>query len=141
MWKNNKGAALMQVLLITMILAGMAMMLLRASLSRNTSARKTRRSTSATVLIEACMAEVNAIWSAKSPEAFWKDYEDGNIYCKERTDPNNPESDCKKDQDVKKYTCEIDNGYGGKYKVEAEFKTKNGEKALTYKVTDGSDSL
>lgn len=34
MLKNQKGAALLQVLLITVVLAGMATMLLRASLSR-----------------------------------------------------------------------------------------------------------
>ena len=40
-FKNKKGAALLQVLLVTVILAGMATMLLRASLSRTTAARKT----------------------------------------------------------------------------------------------------
>ena len=66
MIKNKRGAALMQVLLITMILAGMATMLLRASLSRTASARKTRRAVTAEMLIESCMAEVNALWASKS---------------------------------------------------------------------------
>ncbi len=73
MIKNKRGAALMQVLLITMILAGMATMLLRASLSRTSSARKTRRVVTAEMLIESCMAEVNALWASKNDEAFLND--------------------------------------------------------------------
>ena len=56
MLKNKKGAALMQVLLITAILAGMATLLLRNSLTRTISSRKTRRNVSAEMLIQSCMA-------------------------------------------------------------------------------------
>ena len=63
----------MQVLLITVILAGITTMLLRASLSRTASARKTRRQVSAQVLIQSCMAQVNDLWTAKTPEAFRRD--------------------------------------------------------------------
>ena len=70
---NKKGAALMQVLLITIILAGIATMILRATLSRTSSARRTRRAVSAQVLIQTCMAEVNSLWSKKTPEAFRRD--------------------------------------------------------------------
>ena len=70
---NKKGAALMQVLLITIILAGIATMILRATLSRTSSARRTRRAVSAQVLIQTCMAEVNSLWSKKAPEAFRRD--------------------------------------------------------------------
>ena len=54
MLKNQKGAALLQVLLITVVLAGMATMLLRASLSRTSGARQTRRAVSSQLYINAC---------------------------------------------------------------------------------------
>ncbi len=73
MLSNKKGAALLQVLLVTAILAGIATMLLRASLSRTTSVRQTRRAVSEELLIESCMAEVNMMWSNKTPEAFKRD--------------------------------------------------------------------
>ena len=73
MLRNTKGAALMQVLLVTAILAGMATMLLRASLSRTTSARQTRQSVSTELLIESCQAEINMMWSQKKPETFQRD--------------------------------------------------------------------
>ena len=83
--KNNKGAALMQVLLVTVVLAGMAAMLLRATLSRTITARHTRRSVSTQLLVDSCMAEVNSLWASKSPEAFLSDFNgDGRgafMYC------------------------------------------------------------
>ena len=82
MFKNKKGAALLQVLLVTVILAGLATMLLRASLSRSTAARQTRRTVSAQLLVNSCMAEVNTLWSIKSPEAFARDMNQCLMYCK-----------------------------------------------------------
>lgn len=70
---GKKGAALMQVLLITVILAGIATMLLRMGLSRTTSARRTRRLVNTQMLIESCMAEMNMVWASKTPEAFTRD--------------------------------------------------------------------
>lgn len=70
---GKKGAALMQVLLITVILAGIATMLLRMGLSRTSSARRTRRLINAQALIESCMAEINMVWASKTPEAFTRD--------------------------------------------------------------------
>jgi hypothetical protein len=81
MLKNKKGAALLQVLLITVVLGGMAAMLLRASLSRTSSARQTRRSVSAQLYINSCMAEVNTFWTLKSPEAFARDMSQCIMYC------------------------------------------------------------
>ena len=80
MWKNKKGAALLQVLLITAVLAGIATMLLRASLSRTTAARKTRRTVSAQMLVNSCMAEVNTIWSIKSPDVCARDLNQCTMY-------------------------------------------------------------
>ena len=138
MWNNKRGAALMQVLLMSMILAGMATMLLRASLSRTVSARKTRRSVSAAMLIESCMAEVNAFWVAKSPLAYLRDLQmDENapyMYCAEVNDDNS----CK--TPVSTYTCSINNPYDADhpYTVEARFDS-NGQ--IVYEVKEGSDIL
>lgn len=72
--KNSKGAALMQVLLVTIVLAGMSAMLLRATLSRTMTARQTRRAVSTQLMVDSCMAEVNSLWAAKSVAAFKNDF-------------------------------------------------------------------
>lgn len=81
MLHNKKGAALLQVLLITVVLAGMAAMLLRASLSRTTTARKTRRTVASQMLINTCQAEVSALWGIKSHDRFAKDLENCWMQC------------------------------------------------------------
>lgn len=80
MFMNKKGAALMQVLLVTIILAGIATMLLRAILSRTTTAFQTRKVVSGQILVESCMAEVNTLWSKKTPEAYLTDFNNGIMY-------------------------------------------------------------
>ena len=105
---NKKGAALMQVLLITVVLAGMSIMLLRVVLSRTSSARITRRSVLAEQLIEGCMAEVNSLWAYKTPEAFKRDMEGYApeykpiMYCKSQS--NN--GSCASQNRVYTYTCQ-----------------------------------
>lgn len=81
MLRNQKGAALLQVLLVTVVLAGMAAMLLRSSLSRTSTARKTRRAVASQMLINACQAEVNALWSVKKPDVFARDLQSCLMYC------------------------------------------------------------
>ena len=73
MGKHNKGAALLQVLLVTVLLAGMATMVLRISLSRSSASRQTRHDVIQELLVESCMAEVNMMWNTKTPEAFERD--------------------------------------------------------------------
>ncbi len=141
----------MQVLLITVILAGIATMLLRASLSRTTSARRTRRTVSAQVLIQTCMAEINTLWSKKSPEAFRRDLEGDSsgpfMYCK---GTGTDITTCPSGDIVRDYTCTIDNPYGGEdYIVKAYFEKDNKATAssggtmwqLVYEITQGSESL
>ena len=82
MLHNKKGAALLQVLLVTVVLAGMATMLLRASLSRTTTSRQTRRAVASQLLINACQAEVNALWGVKSRDRFVKDLASCLMSCK-----------------------------------------------------------
>lgn len=142
MLSNKKGAALLQVLLVTVILAGMATMLLRASLSRTTAARKTRRTVSAQMLVNSCMAEVNTLWSVKSPEAFARDMSQCIMYCKS----NDVAGVCSTANSVRKHTCEITVN-GVDYDVDAEFtKTSptedgNTKCLLTYTVKSDSDTL
>ncbi len=124
MLNNKKGAALLQVLLVTVVLAGMATMLLRASLSRTTTARQTRRTVSAQLLVNACMAEVNTIWSSKKPAVFASDMNQCIMYCK--TVPG--ATGCPENQKVKEYTCSTISLEGITYTVKATMDgTKNGD--------------
>lgn len=131
----------MQVLLVTLVLAGMATMLLRASLSRTTSARKTRRTASAQVLIQACMAEVQALWAAKTPDAFYRDMKgDASgkpfMYCKKI---NNGSCETREDT----YPCTYTNPYNNSvpFIVTASFEKVNNIWQMKYEVTQGSDYL
>ena len=121
--KNKRGAALMQVLLVTAILAGIATFILRASLSRTSNARRTRRTISAQLLIDSCMAEVNTLWSAKTPEAFFTDM-----------------ANCKMHNNLDTYTCKIADGEksGSYYKVVAKMTkdTATGNCQVSYTVKD-----
>ncbi len=130
MLKNKRGAALLQVLLVTVVLAGMATMLLRASLSRTTAARQTRRSVSADLLIGSCQAEIHALWALKSPEAFARDMSACIMQC---NDSNNESGDCTNKK--KDHIC-----YVGDYRVTAEFDGSTGDDGkkckLTYKIED-----
>ncbi len=116
MMRNKKGAALLQVLLITVILAGMATMLLRASLSRSTAARKTRRTVSAQMLVNSCMAEVNTLWSLKSPEVFARDMSQCIMYCSS----SSLTTTCSAANSVRSHTCKITIN-GEEYEVTAQF--------------------
>ena len=125
----------MQVLLMTVILAGLMAMILRANLSRTASARKTRRQASAQVLIQSCMTRVNDLWTSKSPEAFRRDIEQGIMYCEgTSTDPVCPPADQKMD-----LTCNL-----GSYEVVARVVRNTSTDALEsieYEITKGSGYL
>lgn len=140
MWNNKKGAALMQVLLITAILAGMATMLLRTSLTRTASARKTRRTVSASMLIQSCMAEVNALWASKKVDAYTRDLKgvDDKIcmYCKNGS--------CTAENCITEYSCEQTKPWdnGPTYQVKATIrKDSRGKPQITYEVTDGAGGV
>lgn len=146
MKNNKKGAALMQVLLITVILAGIATMLLRATLSRTASARKTRRAVNGQILIQTCMAEINTLWSKKTPDAFRRDLKGDSkngpyMYC------SAPASDgtCPENKQVREYTCNIKNPYGATtyYQVVASFEkdTSTNVWHLAYTIADGTSEF
>ncbi len=154
MLNNKKGAALMQVLLVTAILAGMATMLLRASLSRTSSARQTRQSISSELLIEACQAEINMMWSQKTPETFKRDLAGCWMNCKIASSEDtswlsNPtsyeSSQCHTTlaNATRSYTCNVPVP-GGTVDVTATFSTPSGTSPckLTYTIDrDNIDQL
>lgn len=135
MLNNKKGAALLQVLLVTVVLAGMATMLLRASLSRTTTARQTRRTVSAQLLVNACMAEVNTLWSSKTPAAFANDMRQCIMYCKTSATTG----DCPEASKVKAHTCQDIALEGLTYTVTATMKGTpgaDGQCQLDYEIDD-----
>lgn len=134
----------MQVLLMTMVLAGITTMLLRVTLSRTSSARQTRRAALSEVLIQACMAEVNGVWSAKTPAAFRRDLngdESGDnkgkpiMYC-----ANPKDGACAAGDRVRSYTCEYDYN-GTPYTVTAEFEKVKDVWRLVYTVNQSTTNL
>lgn len=58
---NKKGSALMQVLLVTVIIATIATFILRMSISRTTTAAASVRGTSGKNVMEGCQAEVQTM--------------------------------------------------------------------------------
>lgn len=118
---NKKGAALMQVLLVTVVLAGMATMLLRSMLSRSTASRRTVRTVSAQTLINTCMTEVNMFWSLKKPEVFQRDLRDGVMYC---ANTGNTAA-CSASNKRYTYLCQERTFDGAAFQVIAYFPTKD----------------
>lgn len=101
MLSNKRGAALLQVLIVTAILAGMSAMILRLSISRTITSRQTRHIVTAQAVVEACMAEVNTIWAAKTPAAYARDL----AACR-MCDPAATGSDCNAENQYK-HICSI----------------------------------
>ena len=86
---NKKGVALLQVLIIAAVLAGLSTMILRAIMPRTRSARMLRRTVEAQMLIEACRKEIAEIWARKTPQQFADDLANCRFYNAEDEDPNN----------------------------------------------------
>ncbi|MCQ2410844.1 MAG: hypothetical protein MJ053_05105 [Elusimicrobiaceae bacterium] len=149
MLRSKKGAALLQVLLVTVVLAGMATMILRASLTRTSTARKMHRAVSSRLLLEACQAEVNALWSSKSMEAFTRDLDGCWMTCPRGTDYGGSSNDrypwnqtCPDSTGSRSYTCKPVTVNGVTYTVTAKFTTTqsiNGKCTLQYTLTDDQD--
>ncbi len=162
MKKNNKGAALLQVLMVTVIIAGMAAMLLRVGLSRATQARKNRRETVSQLLINSCQAEVNMLWSMKKPEIFARDLSICAMTCslgleaehastcgstaalsEDRNIPFSDVQDRETEQLKRTFSCSTRTINGVTYGVTAYFSSEvpniNGQCDLTYRLTDNLD--
>ena len=137
MLHNKKGAALLQVLLVTVVLAGMATMLLRANLSRTTTSRQTRQAVSRQMLINTCQAEVNALWSLKNADQFAVDLQSCQMYCG-TYDENGSCTDLHKSYKCKPVTVE-----DVTYQVEATFTgatPNNGKCDIEYEIKTVTDS-
>lgn len=70
MCKNNRGAALLQVLMLSALLAGLAVMVLRATLSRQVTARQTRHALGVHQAVTSCIAEINDMWALMTPDTY-----------------------------------------------------------------------
>ena len=87
---NKKGVALLQVLIIAAVLAGLSTMILRAIMPRTRSARMLRRTVEAQMLIEACRKEIAEIWARKTPQQFADDLANCRFYNAEEGSTNPP---------------------------------------------------
>lgn len=118
---NKRGVALLQVLIVAAVLAGFSAMVLRVVMSRTLLARQNRRTVTAQMLIENCMAEVNYKLASQTPSAKdlnFPNNEDGNKFA-EVLLPNcciqvgSDSSACAGDADT--YVCDSGNsGFGVK---------------------------
>lgn len=133
--RSKRGAALLQVLIVTAILAGMSAMILRLSLSRTLISRQTRHTINAQSVIESCMAEVNTLWAAKTPAAYARDL----AACQMCASGDS----C---SETKKHTCTVQLIKGGPtYTVRAEITDTNSENPkpaqpcrITYTITNAT---
>ncbi len=145
---NKRGAALLQVLIVAAILAGMSAMILRLSLSRTITSRQTRHTMMAQSVIESCMAEVNAIWATKTPVAYARDLAACQM-CDSSTDSG---YGCESGNDAngfpkkQKHTCyvEISKQHNITYTVEAKMESVAGASQpckITYTILNSRDTL
>ena len=151
MLSSKKGAALMQVLLVAAILAGIATMLLRANLSRVSTAHQTRRLTSSQIEVESCMEEINQMWAAKTPEAFSRDLRECIFYCKAGPNKTNFDEPCydpagtgevtNLENRVTEYICESTggDGYDPGHVVRAVMSKESGLCQIEYTVQNTQD--
>lgn len=70
MYKNNRGAALLQVLMLSALLAGLAVMVLRVTLSRQVTARQVRHSVGVRMAVSSCIAQINEMWAVMTPAQY-----------------------------------------------------------------------
>lgn len=65
---NKRGVALLQVLIIAAVLAGLSAMILRAVMSRTLAARQLRKTVKGQMVIEMAMKEVHEYWAKQFAE-------------------------------------------------------------------------
>ncbi len=143
MLKDKKGAALLQVILVTAILVGMATLLLRASLSRTSSARLTRRAVVSQLLIESCQARLNGWLSLKNQNEFQADLSECLLDCSAaRTN-----GQCPNAHRINTYNCFGNDGVqieGNTYFVTAtmgRLNNNNSQCTITYEIRDAHDQV
>ncbi len=127
MFLNKKGAALLQVLMVTAVLAGIATMILRASLARVYSSRKMLHEIKTQLAIESCMAEVNNIWASKKAEYYMADLNNC-VICSDTS-----ATGC--DNNGHQYTCQHPSD--ANYPVIASMQQVAGRCQITYSIANG----
>jgi len=136
---SKKGAALLQVLLVTAVLAGIATLLLRVSISHAKTSRTVRRQISAQMLIESCATEVNAFWMVKSPETFARDIEQCIMYCNSTL----PREKCPEEDmfQQREFHCRQTSLNGANYNVTARIEDSGTEAGckITYTISDAQN--
>ncbi len=142
---SKKGSALMQVLLVTAVLAGIATMLLRASISRTSAAHQVKRNVSAQLLVESCMSEVQSIFAHQTPNEFIKNMQECMFDCETTEEKrtnfyNNPDPNVQCSNDPyngvsqNEHDCSLEEN-GTNHNVAAVInKDANGKCQITYTV-------
>lgn len=145
--RNNRGAALLQVLILSAILAGMATMILRVTLSRSVASKQVRHQITAQKMIESCMAQVNMFWASKTPEAYARDLSQCQM-CSTASVTNGGDACSGTSTDVagvnfpsnKVYDCGVIIGGNGKAAhVHAVMSGNNNNCQIEYVIPDGVD--
>ncbi len=141
---NKRGAALLQVLIVTAILAGMSAMILRLSLSRTLTSRQTRHIITSQSVVEACMAEVNMLWASKTPAAYARDLANCQM-CDPTSDTGCPENDREGNANSHVHMCTSvkPSVQHGTYTVEAKMEPSGTTPPckITYTVLGGRTTL
>ncbi len=130
---NKRGAALLQVLIISAVLAGLSAMILRATLSRTLSARRTRHTISSQMIIENAMAQINTRWASLTPETYAKYLELCILKC------DKSEVTACNDDAYRTEIIEVPGMESNTYRVTVKFDKKTGEDncVATYSIENG----
>lgn len=131
MLSSKRGAAILQVLLVAAVLAGLSVLLLRASLSRASSSHQTRRVVSSQLEIDSCMAEINQLFAIKSANSFTRDMDECVFYCR-----GGGTGSCA--DPVTEYNC-FNNTNAGKHLVTARIAKVGEECRITYTIQQAAD--
>lgn len=135
---SKRGAAILQVLLLAAVLAGVATVILRFSVARTASARQNRRLVTSQMAIESCMAVVNELWMAKSPEAFERDISQCIFSCRGGDGKSDPTKTCEGADRQTEYECKDHfTAQDRSYRVLAHIeKGESGNCEITYQIQD-----
>lgn len=136
---NKRGVALLQVLIVAAILAGLSAMILRVVLSRTLVARQNRRTVSAQMLIERCMAEVNYNLANQEPEPYAKSLAE--CCANGWTEGGSSGGGCNDPSQT--HTCSFSNPFGDdvNYTVTATFSKVDDQCQVAWQIENGVNTL
>lgn len=138
---NKRGVALLQVLIISAILAGISAMILRATLARQVTARQTRRAVKAQMVIEYAMSQINFMWAAKTPKAYAEHLDYCALTCLVGWDAGPCNYPGTGSQIMRSTTVSVPNADGGpNYEVKVEFVADSEDRCkVTYTILNADD--